>query len=283
MPRNDRQDSQFTLFAHTAILAVRGHSSSKDARSHCGVCCHSSEISILSESAEGTRNHQEALQTKRNFELNICERELTAASESFRMKRRIASAITEMSVDAERQHQDLLELISSRSSSFDNTSSVASQMDRNSLDSRSDSLSLLPASPPIFHGRESELANIAASARRPCRWPYCTIFPSKKKYAFMHFISCESANTRDDLLNNNNNNNNIGLHLGLEPSRQLSKSISSHLHQSGPCLVVLDNFETPWETIESRSRVEEFLSSLSAVPSFALLITMRGGHKGQGR
>jgi Cdc6-like AAA superfamily ATPase len=75
-----------------------------------------------------------------------------------------------------------------------------------------------------------------------------------EKYASRHFISCESANTRDDLLAS------IGSHLGLEPSKQLSKTIISHLRQSESCLILLDNFETTWERAESRSQVEEFLS-----------------------
>jgi hypothetical protein len=87
-----------------------------------------------------------------------------------------------------------------------------------------------------------------------------------EKYGLMYFISCESANTCSDLVTN------IGLYLGLEPSSQLSKSIIQHFEQCEPCLVVLDNFETPWEPIESQAQVEEFLSLLADVPSLALLV-----------
>ncbi|KAJ7821047.1 hypothetical protein B0H13DRAFT_1920997 [Mycena leptocephala] len=60
----------------------------------------------------------------------------------------------------------------------------------------------------------------------------------------------------------------MGLHLGLELSRQLSKAIVQYLGQSASCLVVLDNFETPWEPMESRGQVEEFLSLLADIPSY---------------
>jgi hypothetical protein len=88
------------------------------------------------------------------------------------------------------------------------------------------------------------------------------------KYSLIHFISCESASTWGDLVTN------IGLHLGLKPSGQLSKAIVRHFGQCGPCLVVLDNFETPWEPIESRAQVEEFISLLADIPNLALLVSL---------
>ncbi|KAJ7452932.1 P-loop containing nucleoside triphosphate hydrolase protein [Mycena latifolia] len=94
-----------------------------------------------------------------------------------------------------------------------------------------------------------------------------------EKYNLRHFISGESAATSVDLVSI------IGLHLGLEPSRQLSQAIVRHFEGSGPCLLVLDNLETPWEAMESRGGIEEFLASLTGVPSLALLITMRGAER----
>jgi hypothetical protein len=86
------------------------------------------------------------------------------------------------------------------------------------------------------------------------------------KYNLRHFISCESANTGADMVPI------IGSYLGLEPSNVLSKMIIRHLAQCGPCLLVLDNFETPWEPIGSRRQVEDFLSLLADIPSLALLV-----------
>lgn len=146
-----------------------------------------------------------------------------------------------------------------------------------------ESLSLLPASPNIFHGRQSELQHIVESlldlsARIAILGPggigKTTLamavlhHPSiMEKYTHRHFISCESSSACDDLVLA------IGSHLGLEPSKQLSKAILSHLKQCGPCLLVLDNFETTWESIETRGPVEEFLALLAGIPTLALLVS----------
>ncbi|KAJ6465015.1 hypothetical protein C8R45DRAFT_1219862 [Mycena sanguinolenta] len=225
-------------------------------------------------------------QSEITAQLDVCEGELRAATETFTMESGvgIASALVELNIDAERRHQELLELISSESDSFDNSS-----MGQSSLNFSSDSFSLLPASPPIFHGREAVLETLvttllenpaAVAILGPGGIGKTTLamatlhHPSvKEKFSFRHFISCESASTRDDLLLN------IGSNFGLEPSKQLSKAIISHLRRSGPSLVILDNFETPWEATESRNQVEEFLSLLSDIPSLALVITMRGAER----
>ncbi|KAJ7800112.1 P-loop containing nucleoside triphosphate hydrolase protein [Mycena olivaceomarginata] len=153
----------------------------------------------------------------------------------------------------------------------------------------SDSFSLLPASPKIFYGRGAELTDIIETlASEPAR--IAILGPGGmgkttlalaalhhptivEKYAFKYFISCESANTHADMVTT------IGLHLGLEPSRQLAKAIVHHFVQCNSCLLVLDNLETPWEPLESRGQVEDFLSLLTDIPSLALLVTMRGAER----
>ncbi|KAJ7312642.1 P-loop containing nucleoside triphosphate hydrolase protein, partial [Mycena albidolilacea] len=146
-----------------------------------------------------------------------------------------------------------------------------------------------PSCPKIFHGRGVELRDlisilVADSARTAILGPggmgkttlamaalhHPTII---EKYTLRHFISCESANTCADLVTS------IGLHLGLELSRQLSKAILQHFGKCGSCLVVLDNFETPWEPLESRGQVEDFIAFLADIPSLALLVTMRGAER----
>ncbi|KAJ7471105.1 P-loop containing nucleoside triphosphate hydrolase protein [Mycena latifolia] len=154
------------------------------------------------------------------------------------------------------------------------------------MQNSSGSLSLLPASPKIFYGRDSELDELIESlllesprvaVLGPGGMGKTTLAMAAlhhptiiEKYNFRHFISCESANTGVELVSI------VGAHLGLEPSRQLYEAIVRHFEGSEPCLLVLDNLETPWEALESRGNVEEFLSSLADVPSLALLITMRG-------
>ncbi|KAJ7912943.1 P-loop containing nucleoside triphosphate hydrolase protein, partial [Mycena leptocephala] len=146
-----------------------------------------------------------------------------------------------------------------------------------------------PASPKIFHGRESELKDLISILRcDPVRAAIMGPGGMGKtalamaalhhpaiieKYNLRHFISCESANSSADMVGI------IGSHLGLDPSNLLSKTILHHLAQCGPCLVVLDNLETPWESIESRGQVEDFLSLLADIKSLALLVTMRGAER----
>ncbi|KAJ7452943.1 P-loop containing nucleoside triphosphate hydrolase protein, partial [Mycena latifolia] len=153
----------------------------------------------------------------------------------------------------------------------------------------SDSFSLLPASPKIFCGRDPELNDLINSllmdsARVAILGPggmgKTTLALAAlhhaammDKYNLRHFISCESAATAGDLLLI------IGMYLGLETSIQLAREVVRYFEESGPCLLVLDNFETPWDPPESRGQIEEFLSMLADVPTLALLITMRGAER----
>ncbi|KAF8144255.1 hypothetical protein K438DRAFT_2029239 [Mycena galopus ATCC 62051] len=273
------------------------------------LCMHSDEIrspKLLKDiadyagSLEGLRSclrAQQELGTLKRFfkkneittQLDRYEGELRTACQIFTMKSgtRIANTLVELNVDTERRHQELLELISSQSLSSDN---CASSIHRSLLNMSSDSLSLLPASPQIFYGRDSELRDIVGTltdadlARIAILGPggigkttlamAALHHPSLiAKYSLKYFISCESANSCAELVTN------IGLHLGLEPSPQLSKAIVQYFRHCGSCVVVLDNLETPWEPLESRGQVEEFLSLLADITSLALLVTMRGAER----
>ncbi|KAJ7018859.1 P-loop containing nucleoside triphosphate hydrolase protein, partial [Mycena alexandri] len=146
-----------------------------------------------------------------------------------------------------------------------------------------------PASPKVFHGRNSELDHIVSillsdTARVVILGPggvgktslsvaalHCPAV--MERYSHPHFVSCESVNTGVDLVST------ISSHLGLEPSRQLSGDIIRHLTKAGPSLLLIDNLETPWEPLESRGGVEEFLSLLADVPHLAILVTMRGAER----
>ncbi|KAJ7655951.1 hypothetical protein B0H17DRAFT_1146285 [Mycena rosella] len=228
-------------------------------------------------------------------QLDVCERELNAASNIFIERITIivcfkteygvgvASALIEMHLDTESRHQELLELISSGSLT------TASSIWGSSVNDSSGTLSLLPPSPKIFHGRDSELNDLIGtllteSARVVVLGPggmgKTTVAMAAlhhqsiiEKYNLRHFISCESATTSAELISI------IGSHLGLERSTRLKNAIVRHFEQSGLCLVVLDNLETPWEPLESRGEVEELLSLLTEVSTLALLITMRGAER----
>ncbi|KAJ7813633.1 hypothetical protein B0H13DRAFT_2368582 [Mycena leptocephala] len=189
-------------------------------------------------------------------QLDGCAAALKTTLEIFMMEYGfgITSVLVDFRIDSERRHQELLELISSQSGSMDNASSFG----RSSLNTSSGSLSLLPACPKMLHGRDSELKDLLDSllcdpARVAILGPggmgKTTLAMAAlhddaiiEKYNLRHFISCESSTNCGDLVTH------IGLHLGLDvASSPLSKAIVQHFRQCGPCLVVLDNFETPWE------------------------------------
>ncbi|KAJ7735042.1 P-loop containing nucleoside triphosphate hydrolase protein, partial [Mycena metata] len=154
----------------------------------------------------------------------------------------------------------------------------------------SDSFSLLPSKPKIFHGRDFELKHIMEVLSKDA--PRIAILggggmgkTSLARAALHHtntcvkfehrfFISAEAATTAVELAAL------IGLHLGLEPGKDLTKPVVRYFAwQTGPCLLILDNLETPWEPIQSRGGVENFLSLLADVKHLALMITMRGSER----
>ncbi|KAJ7236840.1 hypothetical protein C8J57DRAFT_1728170 [Mycena rebaudengoi] len=85
-----------------------------------------------------------------------------------------------------------------------------------------------------------------------------------------YFVSCDSVYTTQGLLIS------VAAHLGISANKQLAQSIVRYFSDRGPSLLVLDNFETPRESMEHRPSIEEFLSLLTDVDHLALMITMRG-------
>lgn len=148
----------------------------------------------------------------------------------------------------------------------------------------SSTLSLFPPSPKIFHGREVELAAVVSSLlQEPARVAILGpggIGKSSLALAALHhqdvvdrfsenrhFVSCEAALSSNDLVSA------IATYLGLNESRNRAKAILKHFSAlTVPSILLLDNFETPWEPAESRGQVEEFLSLLSDVLHLAIVV-----------
>ncbi|KAJ7260087.1 P-loop containing nucleoside triphosphate hydrolase protein, partial [Mycena rebaudengoi] len=147
----------------------------------------------------------------------------------------------------------------------------------------------LPPCPQIFHGREAELqdmvnilvqdsAHIAilgmggmgktSLATAALHNPQV-----EAKYSHRYFVPCDSSPTCTELAAA------IADHIGLEKGSNLTKKIACHFGHAPPSLLVLDNLETPWESLSSRSEVEEFLSLLTDVPHLGLMITLRGAER----
>ncbi|KAJ7136258.1 P-loop containing nucleoside triphosphate hydrolase protein, partial [Mycena filopes] len=148
----------------------------------------------------------------------------------------------------------------------------------------------LPASTQIFHGRESELADIlklfnqghpriailgaggmGKTSLAKAVLHEETIAGRYTQYRF--FIPCDKAGSTAELASL------IGAHLGLKPGRDITRAVHQHLGQIPPSLLVLDNLETLWEPVELRKEIEEFLSLLTDINILSLMVTMRGAER----
>ncbi|KAJ7500049.1 hypothetical protein FB451DRAFT_49685 [Mycena latifolia] len=223
--------------------------------------------------------------------LKKCQQGLQQALDVFKVKigTDLLNNLAVAQDNAEKIHNDLLQLIATLTddTSSDQTSSITGTLSY-SRDS-STSFLLLPAEPQIFHGRESELNEIVKSlnggaARIAILGPGGIGKTSLARAALHHpqisarfpqrfFVPCDSATSSIDLASV------IASHLGLKAETNPTKSIIRYLQGIPPCLLVLDNFETPWEPSESRGGVEEFISLLSDIPHLALITTLRGAER----
>ncbi|KAF8130935.1 hypothetical protein K438DRAFT_1788449 [Mycena galopus ATCC 62051] len=190
---------------------------------------------------------------------------------------------------ADLMHKELTALIEmlSDASTLSEKSSVHRGV--NELQNSSNSFSLLPSKPKIFHGREQELENVlkllsqkspriailggggmgkTSLARAALHHP-----DTSSKFEHRFFISAEAATSSIELAAL------VGLHLGLNPGADLTKAVIHYFAQKPSSLLILDNLETVWEAIQARSGVENFLSLLSEVEQLALMITMRGAER----
>ncbi|KAJ7779688.1 hypothetical protein B0H16DRAFT_1300274, partial [Mycena metata] len=149
---------------------------------------------------------------------------------------------------------------------------------------------MLPAEPKIFHGRDSELADILKLFRQGT--PRIAILGAggmgktslartvvhheeltTKYHGNRFFVTCDTAASKTELADL------IGAHLGLKPGKDLTRAILQHLSSNPHSLLILDNLETVWEPTKSRKDIEEFLSLLTDINSLALMITMRGAER----
>ncbi|KAJ7081417.1 P-loop containing nucleoside triphosphate hydrolase protein [Mycena epipterygia] len=256
---------------------------------------------------DGSRIKHFFRQSEMKTLLKECHIELQQAVDVFKMKGYINlhGNIIEMQKEAERIHKELLESISTSSDATisDRSSSVyifPQKLEQqlifeqihhwpNGLHNSSNSISMLPAKPKIFYGRESELREIVkilnqdsariailgaggmgktSLAKAGLHHPDMV-----SKYYQQFFVAAGSATTSIELAAL------IGLHIGLKPGKDLTKSVVQYFSNNGSCLLVLDNLETLWEPMESRSGVEELLSRLTDLSHLALVITMRGAER----
>ncbi|KAJ7724644.1 hypothetical protein B0H16DRAFT_1698583 [Mycena metata] len=225
-------------------------------------------------------------QGEMNALLKDCKAELQQGFDFFQIVN-ITTEVKNMQEQAQARHQEVLGITETLSNS-DSASSIG-QVYSSSYAS-SNSISMLPAEPKIFHGREVELADIlklfnetspriailGAGGMGKTSLSKAVLHHNKiaTKYSTNRFfIACDGSTNKVDLAGL------IGAHLGLKPGKDLTQAVLRHLYDAPPTLLVLDNLETLWDPAECRKEIEEFLSLLTDITSLALVITMRGAER----
>ncbi|KAG8884592.1 hypothetical protein FRB97_003889 [Tulasnella sp. 331] len=148
---------------------------------------------------------------------------------------------------------------------------------------------VLPSRPPILYGRDKEIKDIAHRITTTESPRYAIHGPGgigktalslevmehpdvAEKYGnSRHFVQCEQATTSALLIEL------IARGLGIEESsNDRMKDVMSRLQDPDqPVLLILDNFETPWDIVGEKSRVESILCQITSLPHVAILLTMR--------
>ncbi|KAJ7482611.1 hypothetical protein FB451DRAFT_1442075 [Mycena latifolia] len=223
--------------------------------------------------------------------LKACHAGLEQALEIFKVQGgTVLSEVADMRQHAQKTHQEVLELISTLSEEASSNSGSSISRALSSSHTSSNSFSLLPSEPKIFHGRELEVLTIVEQLDQPI--PRVAILggggmgKTSLARAILHhpettakyqqhrfFVAGDVASSSAHLAAL------IGVHVGLKPGQDLTKPVVQYFACSPPSLLILDNLETVWEPKESRADVEKFLSMLADIDHLALIITMRGAER----
>ncbi|KZV95328.1 hypothetical protein EXIGLDRAFT_820815 [Exidia glandulosa HHB12029] len=91
-----------------------------------------------------------------------------------------------------------------------------------------------------------------------------------------YFVACDAADSRMTLLSLLSSAFGIATSSGSAAKRALE----SVLH--GPSLLVLDNFESAWESQEQRQETEDVLEFLAGINGLSVMITLRGSERPHG-
>ncbi|KAJ7063926.1 hypothetical protein C8F01DRAFT_1367382 [Mycena amicta] len=225
-------------------------------------------------------------QNEMNALMRDCQSGLQHALEIFKVNQRIKTLteMKEMRARAEQRHRELRESLADVSLT---TTSAPSAGAPRHFNGSSNSLSMVPGKPQIFHGRDNELEEIAKTIAEPNPARIAILGPGgigktaiakavlhhpavKDKFPRQIFVPCHTASNKVELAAL------IASYIGLKPGRDLTRAVLRQFTNGPATLLVLDNIETAWEAMEARAEVEDFLSLLSEIAHLGLVITLRG-------
>ncbi|KAJ7798695.1 hypothetical protein B0H14DRAFT_30914 [Mycena olivaceomarginata] len=230
-------------------------------------------------------------QSESSVLLKECKVGLQKGLEFFQIESAMISpSLADMEKDAQKRHQEVLDMIETLSeNTVSERGSIISRPYSGSYSS-SNSISMLPSEPKIFHGRHSEVSDIldlfegktpriailgaggmgkSSLAKALLHHPTITAMYQQNRF----FVGCSSATTKTEL------STLIGTHIGLKLCRDPIQAVLKQFSINPPSLLILDELEMLWESTESRSDIEELLSLLTDINHLALMITMRGAER----
>ncbi|KAJ7431626.1 hypothetical protein B0H11DRAFT_843818 [Mycena galericulata] len=237
-----------------------------------------------------------------------CNAGLKHALDVFGVQSGIVAAMTmaEMQKDATQRHEELIAILKEKRSRPKRSSTSSSDGSRppsprkkrpssvkTDLSRSLSTMSMLPASPKIFYGRDEEVMHIVNTIKhsKPARITICGAEGVGKTAVALaashhpdisalfgvrrYFVECDGANDGKQLVAA------IALHLGLESYGR--KAVIRHLTalatEETPVLVTLDALDRAWKPHENRSDVEDFLSLIADLQHVTLLVTLRGAER----
>ncbi|KAJ7807908.1 hypothetical protein B0H14DRAFT_2525517 [Mycena olivaceomarginata] len=233
-----------------------------------------------------------------------CNAGLKHALDVFGVQSGIIAAMTmaEMQKDAKLRHEKLIAILNEKRSrpmrSSTDGSGSSSRRKRPSstktdLTGSLSSVSMLPASPKIFYGRDNEIQHLTKSITlsKPARIAICgaeglgkttlalaaSHSPEISQMFGVHryFVECEGARDGRQLIAA------IAAHLNLEKSsrKHIIRHLSAISTETTPVLLVLDALDCAWKPYENRNDVEDTLSLLSDLMHLTLMVTFRGSER----
>ncbi|KAF8151114.1 hypothetical protein K438DRAFT_1778887 [Mycena galopus ATCC 62051] len=192
---------------------------------------------------EGNKIKNIFRQSEVNTLLKECQAGVNQAFGIFKIETGLSvlSNVEEMKKTADTMHKELLQLISTLSDA------TISERSSSMFQEGSPRIAILGA------GGMGKTSLARAVLHHP---------DTSAKFEHRFFVSAESATNSIELAAL------IGLHVGLNPGKDLTKPVVQYFSRKPQCLVILDNLETPWEPTESRGVAHEISE-----------ITMRGAER----